>query len=115
MPMRISTSWAGILKPRGPNRGKDRTHDATVPSLTVKSSLLHTERLVPDGISRALARVGARMNAWVALDAALGGVAMGAAIVAGARIERMPLRPALAAAVAVALVVAVREAKGRWV
>jgi hypothetical protein len=55
------------------------------------------ELQLPEGIALALTRVGARLNAWVALDAALAGAITGAAVGVATVGARMSIAQAVAA------------------
>ncbi|MEI8258865.1 MAG: hypothetical protein WCJ30_24615, partial [Deltaproteobacteria bacterium] len=83
------------------------------------AAVQRAEQLVPPGITRALSRVSTRMNAWIALDAALAGAAVGtalaAAVLASPWIGRTTTRWGLFAGLCAAIVVAARESRSRWV
>lgn len=93
--------------------------DAPVPSPDVSHEAVPHDPTFPEGITRALAQVGGRMNTWIALDAALSGVASGAAVgvltAAVARAAHLPAGLGVGASVVVTIAVGLREAKVRWV
>ncbi len=93
--------------------------DAPVPPPDVTTALPPADPAFPASISRALDQVGARLNTWIALDAALSGVAsgtaVGVAVAAVARTAHLSPRLALGAAAVATVAVGAREAKARWV
>lgn len=73
----------------------------------VKCSVRHVHAILPASIAAAIARIAARLGAWIAFDAVLAGFAVGAAVTMVARCWKAPTGASFALGITVgALVVA---------